>query len=581
MQQNRDRKLLIDRLDVVKLLLVVVALTFLGRLFYVQVLKADYYDSLAKGEQFRELEIEPERGTIYVQNGSLEPVAITLNESRYTIFADPTFIQDKNKTASDLADALGIEQSEVESKLEQDSLRYVVIAKKQTKEVRDKVAQKSLKGVAWREERQRTYPQGTLASQIIGFVNDEGEGQYGVEGYLNDELSGKPGVIRAVTDVQGVPLAQNDDNIVSAPEDGTDIVLTIDQTIQQIAEDEIKAGIERTGAKSGSAIVMEANTGRIKAMANYPSFNPAEYTKVEDASLFKNKVVTDSLEPGSIMKTLTVSSALDQGVIGKSGTYNDTGSQTIDGVTITNAINFGTGQTSVFEILQNSLNTGAVEMLKLMGGGEVNAQARTRFYGYLDQSFMFTQDTPVEQQGASTGIIPDPLEGDGLNIQYANMSFGQGLTVTLQQFASALSAAINGGTYYSPTVVYSRSSQEGIVVQEPKAIKKFVVSENTSNSIRELMQEYIVVTRSNPRTEFVMGGKTGTAQVPDGNGGYRTDIYNTTFAGFIGKDAPKYVIVVRLNEGNALSGEFTGFKSARPVFLGIANGIFDRVPLTD
>lgn len=569
------------RLELIRALFIVVGLLFVARLFYVQVLRAEYYKSLARAEQFRELEIEPERGTIYVQNSSREPSVVAINESRFTIFVDPSFISEKDVVAAKLSGLLTLPYDEVRPMLDRVS-RYVVLAKKQTKEVKEKVASEKIKGVAWKEERQRLYPQNMLASQVLGFVNDDGIGQYGIEGYLDDELAGTPGIVRAVTDVTGIPLAQNEENVVEQPKDGTDIVLTIDQNIQQLAEEQLKSGVERSGAKSGSVIVMETNTGRVKAMANYPSFNPNEFNTVEDQELFKNKVVTDALEPGSITKTLTVSAAIDQGVIGRDGTYYDSRVQEVDGFRITNALEFGSGTKSVFDILQFSLNTGAVEMLKLLGGGEINAQARSRLHMYFSDKFLLGKPSTIEQEGAGQGIVPDPIEGDGRNIQYANMSFGQGFTVTIQQFASALSSAINGGTYYSPTVIYSRiDNNQNQSIQQPKVVERGVVTETTSESIRSLMEDYARSTRINPRSDFIMGGKTGTAQIADGQGGYRTDVYNTTFAGFIGKTKPSYTIVVRLNEGNALSGEFTGFKSARPVFTGIAEGMYDSVAFNE
>jgi cell division protein FtsI/penicillin-binding protein 2 len=380
-------------------------------------------------------------------------VALAVNESRFTIFADPTYVKDPSKSSEQLSQFLGVSKDELEEKLKKNA-RYVILAKKVPKDAKQKVEELKLKGIAWKEERIRTYPQGATGATVMGFVNDEGNGQYGIEGSLNDKLKGTPGTIRAVTDIQGIPLVQNKDNVVTEPIHGQDTVLTIDQTIQRIAEEEIKAGVERTGAKSGSVVVMEADTGRIAAMAGFPTYDPAQYAKAEDASVFKNKAVSDPMEPGSIIKPLTVAAAIDMGVASKDTTYFDPGYQDVDGSVIKNVTNLGSGTRSVFDILRYSLNTGAVYLLKQMGGGDINEKARVSWYSYITDHFLFNQESKIEQEESSLGYIQKPTEGDGLRVQYANMSFGQGLSVTIQQIASATSAVINGGTYYQPTLVY-------------------------------------------------------------------------------------------------------------------------------
>lgn len=581
-QRHTNRQpIKIDRLFVVKTVLILIGFVFLSRLFYLQVVRYTHYKQVARSEQFRQLEIEPERGAIYMRNSS-DTVALAINESRFTIIADPTYVKDPRRTAEQLSPILGVSVNDLESSLKRSS-RYVVLAKKISKDQKVLVETLKLKGVAWKEERIRTYPQGATGSTVLGFVNDEGDGQYGIEGSLNAILKGQPGTIRAVTDIQGVPLVQNKDNVVTEPVQGTNIVLSIDQTIQRIAEDEIKAGVERTGAKSGSVIIMEAATGRVAAMAGYPTYDPAQYAKTEDASVFKNKAVSDPMEPGSIIKTLTVAAAIDSGAVSKDTTYYDSGAQDIDGSIIKNVTHLEGGTRSIFDILRYSLNTGAVYILKQMGGGDINEKARTTWYSYLSDHFLFTTDPSIEQQEATRGYIQNPAEGDGLRIQYANMSFGQGLSITLQQMASALSAVLNGGTYYQPTLVYGERTDAGVEVRTPKVVKSSIVSAQTSSDITSLMKQYADVSFPEARRDgFVLGGKTGTAQVPktDGTSGYRDDVYNVTFAGFIGRQSPKYVVVLRVDEGSAASG-FSGFNSAKPIFTGIATGIMDNVPFSD
>ena len=290
------------------------------------------------------------------------------------------------------------------------------------------------------------------------------------------------------------------------------------------------------------------------------------------------------MEPGSIIKTLTVGAAIDVGAISKDTTYYDAGFQDVDGSIIHNVANVGSGNKSIFDILRYSLNTGAIYMLKQMGGGDINEKARTTWYNYLSDHYLFTRNPGIEQDEATKGYIPSPTEGDGLRIQYANMSFGQGLSMSILQFASALSSVLNGGTYYQPTVVYGTQNDTGTIdVQSPKILKTAVVQKGTSDAVVDLMKQYADVSFPEVRRDgFILGGKTGTAQVPktDGSGGYRDDVYNATFAGYIGREKPKYVVIIRLDEGSASSG-FSGFNSAKPVFVGIANGIMDNVPISN
>jgi cell division protein FtsI/penicillin-binding protein 2 len=557
-----------------------VGLVFLVRLFNVQVLNHDQYKTDARSEQFKRFEIEAERGTLFVMDGDAG-VPIAINESRYLIFVDPVFVKDKTATAVTLSPILGVPVEEIKQKLERDT-RYEILKKQATKETKNALEQAKVKGVGWKEQRIRTYPLGQLASHTLGFVNDEGEGQYGVEGYLDDELRGSAGQVRAITDIQGTPLLQNTDNIVTDPQDGTDVVLSIDQTIQRIAEEQLKAGVEQSQVKSGSVVVLEADTGRLKAVANYPTYDATNYTQVTDSNVFKNKAVSDVFEPGSIIKPLTLAAALDVNAVSTGTTYYDPAFVTVDDSTIRNVTDLGGGTRSMLDILHYSLNTGAVYLLKQMGGGDITPEARTQWHEYLQDHYRFNKDLGIEQEESAVGSVPDPLEGDGLRVQYANTSFGQGVSMTMVHMASALGAVVNGGSYYQPTVIFSKTTSDGTrTVQEPKVLGQSV-STTTSTEMVQFMKDYIDLMAPQARRDgFIVGGKTGTAQVPivDG-GGYRTDVYNATFGGFVGRTKPKYIVIVKLDEGSA-SRNFSGFNDARPVFSSVVNGIMDNVPIVD
>lgn len=568
-----------DRIFWIRAFFIMVGLVIVGRLFYLQIIRRDYYQSSARAEQFKELELEPERGSISIMDGTNEPLILAINESRYTIVADPKTVKEPAKTAQVLADVLSQPAADLEAKLRIDA-RYSILAKKVAKDTFIKVRDLGLKGIAWKEERVRVYPQGVLAPQVLGFVNDESVGQYGFEGYYDDELHGEPGLINAITDVNGTPLMLNDENVVTAPVPGKDVVLSIDQTMQRVAEEELKKGVERSGASGGSLVVMDVDNGQVKAMANFPSYNPVDYQSIEDQSIFKNRAVSDPLEPGSIMKLLTMASALDQGVVSKGSTYYDPGYVTIDDSTIRNVHPLPEGTKTMNDIINWSLNTGAIYLLKQMGGGDINEQARQNWHRYLTERYHLGSKTGIEQQEEAAGYVADPLQGDGLRIQYANSAFGQGVSMTMVQYAAALSACVNGGMYYQPTLAHG-FRDNGVVVPAQPIEKGRAISREASSDLVKIMEEYIALqTPEAQRAGFVVGGKTGTAQVPSSSGGYRTDVFNATYAGFVGRSRPKYVIAVRLNEG-LVSQNFNGYKDGRPVFLGIIAGIMDNVAISE
>jgi cell division protein FtsI/penicillin-binding protein 2 len=341
--------------------------------------------------------------------------------------------------------------------------------------------------------------------------------------------------------------------------------------MQQQAEDILKAGLDRAKSKSGSLVIMDPKTGAIKAMANYPSYNPAEFYKVEDGNLFNNTAVSSPLEVGSTMKPLTAAAALDLGVVNKNTTYYDPSHFTIDNATVTNIEeDGGPGTRSIADILQLSLNTGATWLLMQMGGGKINEQARTRWHDYMTNHYHFGSATGIEQGYEADGSIPDPVKGFGLNIQYANTAFGQGMTATPLQMAAALSSVVNGGTYYQPTLVDKTGQRDGQLHQnQPKVVHQHVVSQQVSSDIRDLMQNvitknYLTYGMTRPNPSYNIGGKTGTAEIARPSGGYYEDRFNGTFMGFVGGNEPQYVVFVRVNQPQI--GGYAGSKAAAPIF---------------
>ncbi len=560
--------------------LLVVTAIFLVRLFYLQVIRHDYYQQAALRGQLKQYEIEPERGTLVAHNGA-EITPIVLNQTLYMLYADPKFIKNSGATAAAVQKVIGGDASAYEIKMKANS-RYEILAKKLSKQQHEAIRALKLKGVGTQQTNYRTYPQGQLAAQVLGFVNDEGAGQYGLEQALNNELKGKAGKLKAITDARGVPLAANKDNIIINPEAGRKILLTIDLGMQQQLEDILKQQLEDTKASLSSALILEAKTGAVKAMANYPTFNPAEFSKVEDQAVFRNAAAADAFEVGSIMKVLTAAAALDQGVVNKNTSYYDPASFKIDDATVRNIEeDGGPGTKSIADILQLSLNTGATWLLMQMGGGQINQKARVAWHDYLVNHYQFGKPTGIEQSNEGSGVVPDPIEGFGLNIQFANTAFGQGQTETLLQMGAALAAVVNGGTYYQPHLVDAYVGSDGrLDTKAPKIVKQNVVSPAVSKDIQEFMAYILQKNKLNYgtrdlRPEYVYGGKTGTAQISKPGGGYYDDRFEGTFLGFIGGNEPEYVIVVRVSEPRNISG-YAGAKAAAPVYFKLADMLINN-----
>lgn len=566
-------------------LLLVLGGLFTIRLFYLQIIRHDYYQKTANFSQLKQYEIPATRGVIDVKSGD-QTVPLVLNETLFTLYADPKFVKDPSATASSLQQAIGGSKDEYENKIKNpDSPRYMILAKRLTRDQQDKVAKLKLKGIGTRESQYRTYPDGQLAAQLLGFVNEDGDGKYGLEQALDAELKGTPGRLKAITDANGVPLAANKDNIVIAPKSGDKVTLTIDIGLQQQLEDIVKQGVEDSKSESGSAFIMEANSGAVRAMAGYPTYNPGEYYKVTNTDAFNNISVSSPLEVGSVMKSLTAAAAINQGVVTPTTGYDDPGYYKVDGATVTNIEeDGGAAHRTVTDVLKYSLNTGATWLLMQMGGGQINKQARTVWNDYMLNHFQLGKPTGIEQGYEGDGIIPDPLNGYGLNITYANSAFGQGMTATPIQMGAAFASIVNGGTYYKPTLIESKTDSDGKTTkQPPKIVKNDVIRSSVSSELVSMLEttyEYnrVVYGMRQTRPEYSIGGKTGTAQISKPTGGYYDDQFNGMYIGFVGGDKPQYVIVVRMNKPK-IAG-YAGSRAAAPVFVKLANMLIDSYGVT-
>lgn len=549
------------------------------RLFYLQIIQHDHYVALAKEEQLSRFDIPASRGLIYAKNGA-EPVQLVLNETVYTVFADPVTVTDKDKVVSTLNQiAGGNVRKGFDALLDKKETRYQILATKISRLQADKIKEAGLRGIGFQAVSQRVYPEGQLAAQVLGFVNTDGKPNYGVETALDKELRGVNGVLKTVTDVSNVPLTIGSDNVSIPKQDGKNIVLSLDRNIQSHAEQALADGLTRTGAKNGSILVMDPNTGKVLAMANLPTYKPAEYNKVEDAAVFNNATISAPYEPGSDVKTFTMAVGIDKGVVKPEDTYNNTDYITVGDRTITNATKGKTGVITFQYALNWSLNTGFVTVAQRLGNGsEITKSARETMYSYFHDKFRLGQLTGVELANESAGTIISPDDADGNAVRYSNMSFGQGLDATMIQVTSGFSAIINGGNYYKSTIVDGYVDDQGVYHQydAPKPIETGVVAADTSRQIREMT--HIARTSSFPNADrggYYVGGKTGTSQVII-NGQYSDKETVGTYLGFGGGDRPEYVIMVQVSGKDQL---LQGARDALPIFTDMSNWMIDYLKI--
>lgn len=567
-----------------RLLVLFIGIVLVARLFHLQVIKHGHYDALAIAEHQKKFTIPATRGALYFRDGD-EVVPAVLNAHVYTLYADPNEVDDVEKLSRKLAGSLNLNQNELKSLLKRKNTSYVVLAKRLSKQQVDTLFEekKELVGVNVTPVPQRVYPEGGLGAQALGFVNDEGIGQYGVENALNSSLQGKPGLLKAITDVEGVPLSLDDaTNVAQQPKNGDNMVLTIDRNIQAKAEEALAAGLERSKATKGSIVVIDPNTGAIKAMANLPTYDPAKYFEVGDDAYqrFQNRVVSDQYEAGSVIKVLTMAAGLNEGAVSKDSRFENKGFVQVDDARIKNVEQDVNGSSSMTDVLKYSLNTGVVHILSQLGGGSINGQAREKFYSYLTDKYGFGSPTGIEQAGEGSGTIFGPRTVQGNNVRYSNMAFGQGMGVTMIQTAAAFSSVINGGNYYKPHVVEGKlNSSNEVDYAAPKPVRTGIVSEQTSETIREMtrtaLSEATAVSRL-VRPGYNVGGKTGTSQTIDpATGRYTEDKTIGSYLGYGGDEKPRYVIMVRVDDSNIGAGSFAGSAAAGPIFGDVSNWLID------
>jgi len=529
-----------------------------------------------------------------------------------TVWANPTQIMAPEETAQKLSSILNIKEDILTKLISRRPKRYIEVIHKIIPEVSQKIIELKkdphfrtlLRGIRLKDEHWRYYPEKKLASQILGFVDNQNMGKYGIEGRFDDELKGISGFIYGAMNTKGQRILGKDSEIRQA-KDGADIVLSIDRIIQGQVEKILEEDLDKYKADFGQVIIVEPKTGRILAMANAPSFDPNEYGKVflqyevsqeqyekdlKDPTynsriptnanklgnlfryfntwgpfVFRNKIISDSYEPGSVMKALTMAAALNSKEVTPHTIYQDTGPVEVDEFKIRNADKVYAGPTSMISVLNRSLNTGIAFITRKMG--------RKLWYEYL-RNFGFGQFTDIELPGEEDGQLE--FWKDWAESELITRGFGQGILVTPLQMAMGFSALANGGYLMRPIIVEEirYKDDRGLEYFHPEIVRR-VISDKTYNTIKSMLLS--VVDKASGRAARVKGysvmGKTGTSQTYR-NGKALSGLGTTiaSFAGFGPIKEPKFVVLVKYDYPKTSQW---GSETAAKTFQRIAEFLFD------
>lgn len=473
-------------------------------LYNLQIEKGDYYFNKAQARADYQEELELRRGGIFFtdKNGNLTPIA--LNKNYPVVYAVPKEIDNPNLSAVALAPVLNWEEKKLLKVLSNSESLFRLLADKAEKDLIDKVIDLDLKGIYVSEKQHRFYPYEKLAASLLGFVgineeHNEPTGLYGEELFYNNKLKS-----------------------------GDNVYLTIDRNLQTEAEETLKGLVSEFGAEGGSILIQDPFTGSVLALANNPGFNPNDYGSYPIGT-FLSPAVQYVYEAGSVFKPITMATGIDLGILTPDTTYIDYGSVTLNGKTITNWDKKVHGKTTMTEVIEGSINTGAVFAVSQIG--------RDNFITYL-KKFGFGRKTGIDSPNEVNGNLRNLENKHAREIDFATASFGQGTAVTPIQLITAYSAIANGGLLLRPYL----NRDLGLYVVNR------VISKDTAEKVTKMMVGAVEKARVAAIPGYKIAGKTGTAQIPDfENGGYSEE-YIHSFVGFAPASDPKFVILIKLNK---------------------------------
>lgn len=517
------------------------------RLVVVQGLQAGRYSELAREQRDQSIKIAPRRGTILDREGEV----LAISEDVTTIYATPYQVKKHARTASRIADVLGEDPGDVEEKLRQRS-GFVYIARKVDDKRANMLKKMRLEGIGFIEDSKRFYPYGSLASQVLGVVDVDNNGQSGLELQYQDLLGGKQGDVLLERDAAGVPIPGSEKRNIPAV-DGADLQLTIDKDIQDFTEKALSDAMESYCAKSATALVIECNTGDILGMASAPTFDPNDRDSLDPASM-RNRAVTDIYEPGSAFKILTASAALEEGLV-EPGTVMTVPAQLdIYGEIFKDAEPKPTRQMDFTQVISQSSNVGTIMAGTQLGG--------KRLSEYIER-FGLGRPTGVDFPGEVAGIVPPLSKWSGTSV--ATISIGQGISMTPLQLACVAAEIANGGRKVTPHFLEARVTDGGIKDAGLGGVGDEVLSRETCQEMAGILIQVLAPGGTGVRAGvryYSVAGKTGTASKPAPGGAGYGGGYMATFVGFAPAERPRIVCLVVLDEPSPIWGGET----AAPVF---------------
>lgn len=531
-----------------RLWIIIIGLAFstviiVGRLVAFQVLQGAEWASRAGDEVV--VTDRPDRGAIYDRNGAV----LAANGADYQISVSPNLVSEADQMATDLAPVLQEPRYEILSALESDR-SFAMLAGRVSADVADAVRVLPYDGIQIDPLPRRFYPQADLMCHTLGYVDFDGNGGSGLEGYYQNELAGEA----ASATINISPLTAQQSVIAR---EGADLVLTIDRSVQHTVEEYLRRGLQEHGAVSGTIIVMDPRTGAILAMASEPCYSP--YTFFEsDETLLLNPAISKQHEPGSVMKIITMAAALDSGTVTPQSTYYDAGVLEVGGHRTYNWDRSAPGTVDMTTLLSRSLNVGAATIATWMGP--------ETFYSYL-QRFGFGRPSAIDLMAEASGLMP--LPGDELWTEsfLATNAYGQGLAVTPLQMITAASALANDGYLMQPYVVQEIHSSGGAYIHEPAVLSR-PISPETAHQLTAML--VTAVSREVPDAQvegYTIAGKTGTAQIAE-NGIYLPDDVIGSFIGWLPADDPEIIVLVKLDRPKSAPW---GSLTAVPVFAALAD----------
>lgn len=570
MKGCKSNKYVNVRLYCVTAFLGVCFVVIVARLFYLQNLKQDNFLELARYQHISKIKIKPERGEIHDRNG--KPLAVNVEVE--SVYADPRLVEDPHLYAYHLTRLLGVDEKDTYEQLIKDKA-FVWIKRKVDVEIADQVRALNLKGVGFRKDVKRIYPNGRLLSNVLGFVGIDGEGLEGMELSMDSVLSGETGWRIVTKDARRrevwhcMPLEK-------PAVDGNTIELTIDNVIQYIAESELEVAYEKYKPVWAGIVVMRPKTGEILAMATRPTYDPNDFRDSTVASR-RNRIITDIFEPGSIFKPVSCAAALNEGVVKFDDVFFcEYGAYRIHGHTLHDCSKFE--YLSFPQIIAVSSNIGTAKISMNLG--------EEKLYSYLS-AFDFGKTSDIPLYGEGDGIFRHVDRWSKLSIICIPM--GQEISVTALQMLKAFSALANNGMLMQPYLIRRIYDQDGKVVQDfqPKEIRQ-VVTPMTAKMMNEALK--MVVRQGGTGInadipEYTVAGKTGTAQKVD-NGRYSHTKYVGSFVGYVPADDPEISIIVVMDEPK---GSYYGGVVSAPVFREVARKTLkyleilpepERVPLS-